>query len=273
MISRRSSGRAPVNSDMRSGFNRDKATLALQRAIKATFDDSRWHELGYLVGKHDVIVDHERLLRSLQWGDDDYGSCIFIVLPDLLGHDFRNLQTIAEFVGLRDWLRKKDTKLYAELYDDEAPELIVSLEHVEQAGGIHDVLELNRHAARIRHGIAADPAQAIGSAKELLETVLKTVIGDHEQKSRDDIPDLLKKAQTRLDLDPKGARGGETLRRTLSNLGQIVHGVAELRSLYGTGHGRSRSQELETAHARLVVNAAITVATFLLEIWQDQNNR
>ena len=150
MISRRSSGRAPVDTDMRSGFNRDKATLALQRAIKATFDDSRWHELGYLVGKHDVIVDHERLLRSLQWGDDDYSSCIFTVLPDLLGHDFRNLRTIAEFVGLRDWLRKKDTKLYAELYDDEAPEPIVSLEHVEQAAGIHDVLELNRHAARNR---------------------------------------------------------------------------------------------------------------------------
>jgi hypothetical protein len=87
MISRRLSGRAPVDTDMRSDFNRDKAILALQRAIKATFDDSRWHELGYLVGKHDVIADHERLLRSLHWGDDDYGSCVFAVLPDLLGHD------------------------------------------------------------------------------------------------------------------------------------------------------------------------------------------
>jgi hypothetical protein len=46
---------------------------------------------------------------------------------------------------------------------------------------MHDVLELNRHAARIRHGIAEDPAQAIGSAKQLLETVLKTVIGDKDE--------------------------------------------------------------------------------------------
>jgi hypothetical protein len=66
--------------------------------------------------------------------------------------------------------------------------------------GFINVLELNRHAARIRHGIAEDPAQAIGSAKELLETVLKTVIGDHGQKSRDDISELLKKAQAQLDL-------------------------------------------------------------------------
>jgi AbiJ N-terminal domain 5/Abortive infection C-terminus len=254
---------------MKRGFSRDKAILALQRAIKATFDDGRWQELGYLVGKHGLIVGHGRLLRSLHWGDEDYGGCIFDVLPELLGADFENLRTIEEFVGLREWLRGKEPKLYAELYDD-APEPVVPLEHVEEAAGIHVVLELNRHAARIRHGIAEDPAQAIGSAKELLETVLKTIIGDHGQKSRDDIPELLKKAQAQLDLDPKNASGSETLRRTLSNLGQVVHGVAELRTLYGTGHGRSKSHELEVAHARLVVNAAITIATFLLEIWQEQ---
>jgi hypothetical protein len=270
---RRPQKEVPVDTQMKRGFSRDKAILALQRAIKATFDDGRWQELGYLVGKHDVVVGHGRLLRSLHWGDDDYGGCIFDVLPGLLGADFQNLRTVEEFVGLREWLKQKEPKLYAELYDDDVPEPVVSLEHVEKAAGIHDVLELNRHAARIRHGIAEDPAQAIGSAKELLETVLKTVIGDHGQKSREDIPELLKKAQAQLDLDPKSASGSETLRRTLSNLGQVVHGVAELRSLYGTGHGRSKSRELEVAHARLVVNAAITIATFLLEIWQEQQRR
>src|SRR5277367_6391665 len=98
MISRQPLGRPPVDTAMRDGFNGDKAILALQRAIKATFDDGQWHELGYLVGKHDVVTGHERLLRSLHWGDDDYGSCIFNVLPDLLGHDFRNLRTVEEFV-------------------------------------------------------------------------------------------------------------------------------------------------------------------------------
>jgi len=255
---------------MKPGFDPGKAILALQHAIKATFDDGRWQELGYLVGKHDVIIGHARLLRSLHWGDDDYSGCIFDVLPKVLGSDFRNLRAIEEFVGLRGWLREREPKLYTELYDDVAPEPVISLEHVENAAVIHDVLELNRHAARIRHGIAEDPAQAIGSAKELLETVLKTIIGDHGQKSRADIPELLKKAQAQLDLDPKNAAGAETLRRTLSNLGQVVYGVAELRSLYGTGHGRSRSKELEIAHARLVVNAAITIATFLLEVWQER---
>jgi hypothetical protein len=118
-----------------------------------------------------------------------------------------------------------------------------------------------------------DPELAIGSAKELLESVLKTVTGDHSQKPVDDIHVLLKKAQQQLNLDPRGtnvaAPGAESLKRTLSNLGQVVIGVAELRTLYGTGHGRSKSIELELAHARLVVNAAISIATFLLEVWQE----
>ena len=122
-----------------------------------------------------------------------------------------------------------------------------------------------------------DPEQAIGSAKELLETVLKTVIGGHNLKPPDDIPFLLKKARTKLDLNPSAAGGAspaaDSLRRTLSSLGQIVVGVAEVRNLYGTGHGLCKSHELEIAHVRLVVNAAISIATFQLEVWQDRNQQ
>ena len=60
------------------------------------------------------------------------------------------------------------------------------------------------------------------------------------------------------------------MRRTLSNLGQVVLGVAEIQTLYGTGHGRIKSRELEIAHARLVVNAAVSIATFFAEVWQDR---
>lgn len=53
---RQPQGEVPIDTQMKRGFNRDKAILALQRAMKATFDDGRWQELGYLVGKHDVVV-------------------------------------------------------------------------------------------------------------------------------------------------------------------------------------------------------------------------
>jgi len=41
LTARRPQKEAPVDTQMKRGFSRDKAILALQRAIKATFDDHR----------------------------------------------------------------------------------------------------------------------------------------------------------------------------------------------------------------------------------------
>lgn len=254
---------------MKEHVPRNKVILALKRAIEATFDDGRWRELGYLTDTIDLIERHPRLLRSLYWGDPDYPACILQVLPQILGDQLERLEAVEKFVGLERWLRENDPDLYGDLYDADET---VPLDRVESVGKSLDVSELNQHAARIRHGIRSDPAHAIGAAKELLETVLKTVLGIHGVTPGRDIPELLKLAQKQLGLDPKSVDGAlpgaDTIRRILSNLGQVVVGVAEIRNLYGTGHGRSKSRELEISHARLVVNAAITLATFLLELWE-----
>lgn len=193
------------------------------------------------------------------------------MLPRIIRDDPEKLRIIEEFVGLEQWLKENDPALHAELYDTGER---VPLEVVEEAARKLDILELNRHAARIRKGIRDDPEQAIGSAKELLETVLRAVSGIEGVHSNEDIRSLLRRAQKELDLDPRAISdqvpGKETIRRILSNLGQIVTGVTEVRNIYGTGHGRLRSREVEIAHARLVVNAAITVATFLVEVANER---
>jgi len=257
---------------MKTNVNYNRAILALKRAIVATFDDGKWRELGYLTDSIEMISGHPRLLRSLHWGDDDYEGNVLAVLPRIIGNDPGKLRAVEEFVGLDQWLKENDLALRAEIYD--AGEM-VSLEEVEQAAKHLDIVELNKHAARIRNGIRDDPEQAIGSAKELLETTLKAVLRIEGERSADDISALLKRAQKELDLDPKAVTddtpGKETIKRVLSSLGQIVAGVAEVRNLYGTGHGRHRSRALEIAHARLVVNAAITIATFILEVANERS--
>ncbi len=256
---------------MKENANYNKAILALKRAIVATFDDGKWRELSYLTDSVERVAGHPRLLRSLAWGDNDYEGHVLTVLPGIIGGDREKLKIVENLVGLEQWLRENDPALHAELYDIGE---IVSLEEVESAAKHLDIVELNKHAARIRRGIQDDPEQAIGSAKELLETTLKAVLGIEGERSTDDLLDLLKKAQKELELDPKAVAGEtpgkETIRRTLSNLGQIVAGVAEVRNLYGTGHGRHHSRGLQIAHARLVVNAAITVATFMLEVANER---
>lgn len=257
---------------MKPDANRSKAILALKRAIEDTFDEAKWLELGYLTDSVDTIEGHARLLRSLFFGDPDYGENIFHVLPTVLGDRFENLRRVEEFVGLEDWLLKHDPQLHTELYGG----IPVPLEEIEKASKIHDVTELSQQIARISRSIPDDPGLAVGSAKDLLETVMKTVLADYGcSTDSDDIPALLKRVQKLLGLDPKAAvtiAGSKLLCRTLNNLGQVVIGVDQLRNLVGTGHRRSRGPQIDPVHARLAVNAAATIAIYLLEIWQSQRN-
>lgn len=135
-----------------------------------------------------------------------------------------------------------------------------------------DVEHLAMHVRRIEKALPDDPAAAIGAAKELLESTLKTILEGQGKMfgPSDDVPQLLKLVQTELELAPReidsAKRGAETIRRTLSNLGAIVLGVAELRNLYGTGHGKGRAHRgLGVRHARLAVSSAAALCMFLLE--------
>lgn len=60
--------------------------------------------------------------------------------------------------------------------------------------------------------------------------------------SGDDIPRLLKQVPSELELIPgdmdAAERGADIIRRTLSKLGAVAIGVAGLRHLYGTRHGK-----------------------------------
>ncbi len=81
------------------------------------------------------------------------------------------------------------------------------------------------------------------------------------------LPDLTKALAKELKLVPEGisdeAKGAETVRLVLRNLSSLTHYLAELRGLYGSGHGRDgRHRGLEPRHARLAVGAAVAFIDF-----------
>jgi hypothetical protein len=123
---------------------------------------------------------------------------------------------------------------------------------------------------RLEASLARDPTLAIGSAKEFVETCFKTILDERSisfSKS-DDLPQLGKKVFQNLALISQEtgdqSKGKEIIRRVLNNLASIVQGIAEIRNLYGTGHGQEgRKDELEARHAELVVGTAATLVTFL----------
>lgn len=135
-----------------------------------------------------------------------------------------------------------------------------------------DSAGLALHVRRIERALPDDPDAAIGASKELIESTLKTVLemmGCAYEPS-DDIPQLLKAVQSTLELAPKDVasakRGADVIKKTLSNLGSVAICIAELRNLYGTGHGKGASHRgLGPRHARLAVSASAALCMFLLE--------
>ena len=183
------------------------------------------------------------------------------VLTALIEHHVR------ENDGNRE-LRRKCCEIVARLQASSGPELDRLLEIARVA----DLTELQAQIGRIRQAVSSDPPLAIGSAKELVETVCKTLLGDMGVKVRPSLtlPALVRATAKELQLlpddVPEASRGRDVSRRILQNLATLADGLAELRNLYGTGHGKSgRSRGLSSRHARLSVGAMATLAVFLFE--------
>lgn len=75
--------------------------LPLKDAIAKGFDKENWFELGALTGCLDEVQGHNRLLRSLSWGDPDYPGNVFDVLVSMVERDPHNLSRIEGYVEHR----------------------------------------------------------------------------------------------------------------------------------------------------------------------------
>ena len=145
------------------------------------------------------------------------------------------------------------------------------IEAIRSLASSFDLPGLHLQIDRLAHAAEEDPSLAVGTAKEMVETICKTILEDRAAPSHDqDLPQLVRAVAKELALLPDDipnyAKGSEVIRRMLSNLNQVSQGIAELRNLYGTGHGRDgRFIGLKPRHARLAVGAAATLGIFLLE--------
>lgn len=139
--------------------------------------------------------------------------------------------------------------------------------------------QLQTQISRINAAIETDPALAIGTAKELVETTCKTILADlGEPAPTLDLGDLVKTTSKLLKLLPDGvpneAKGADAIRKTLRSLSATVAGLGEMRNYYGSGHGQDgRARGLTPRHARLAVGAAGTLAMFLFETHAARRGR
>lgn len=254
---------------MSLGQRQRRLIVAMKHCIEATFTDNEWSELATLTDSDNTVFRHPRLLRSYSFGDDDYDFHIQHVLQSMIESDPANQRVIVDYLDLTSWLKSEDFQEYVALFGH-SQLLIEEL----QNRSISNSFDVNQYVLRIQDSVDTDPELAIGSMKELLESLMKTILSQSwvTVTGKEDLPELLKKTQKTLKLDPAEfdtrAKGGNLIKRTLSNLGQIVTGISELRNLYGSGHGRPGPSGVTSRHARLVVNAGAALAVFLIETFE-----
>ena len=80
--------------------SRQKANrvFALHEFIRTHFTKSDWIKLGYLLDSQELIEEHPRLLRSLDFKDDDYEGNILQVLSKIIGENHGHLPEIERYV-------------------------------------------------------------------------------------------------------------------------------------------------------------------------------
>jgi hypothetical protein len=134
---------------------------------------------------------------------------------------------------------------------------------------------MQKEIERLENAIDRDPALAIGTAKDLIESCCKSILTKREVpfSRKADLPELTKLLAKELKLVPEGipdaAKGAETIRLILRNLSALTQYLAELRGLYGSGHGRDgKHRGLEPRHARLAVATAVAFIDFITETHQ-----
>lgn len=146
------------------------------------------------------------------------------------------------------------------------------LRHLSATATKLDAEYLATQVGRLAEAVEQDPGLAIGQAKELVETCCKTILAEAGDVDADrlDLAPLVKRTMAHLQLlpddIPEAAKGARTIKAVLGNLAMISQGMAELRNLYGTGHGKHGGhKQLPVRHARLAVGAATTLVMFLFD--------
>jgi hypothetical protein len=135
---------------------------------------------------------------------------------------------------------------------------------------------LHESLARIQVGLDKDPAAAIGSCKELVESLCKIILMQSgvSDASGEDLPSLYRKVADLLNLSaesvPGSAKGSASAQKILRTLSTTVQTLAELRNELGLGHGREKPSPALTRHARLALNSTVTVCEFLLDTWEER---
>jgi Abortive infection C-terminus len=138
-----------------------------------------------------------------------------------------------------------------------------------------DYISIDQEFNRALKNIEVSPRDAVSAACNILESIFKTYIEEEglTLPNKQDLQPIWKVVRIDLGLDSSKIEERDLL-EIISGLLATVSGIGALRTHASSAHGSGKQvYNLEPRHARLAVHGAHTLATFVLESWQEKRNR
>lgn len=129
---------------------------------------------------------------------------------------------------------------------------------------------------QMQKSVEMNPTDAIGKAKELVESCCKTILEENCLTVDEgwEIPRLIKETTCILDILPESVSNSiveDATKKLIGNLSQMPYQLATIRNKMGSGHGKANSfSGLEPRHAKLAVGAASALCWFLWETYEEK---
>jgi hypothetical protein len=138
-----------------------------------------------------------------------------------------------------------------------------------------DLTSIHEEFDRALRNVEGNPREAISAACNILESVCKIYIEDEglDKPKKQDLQAVWSVVRKDLGFDPSAIEDRD-LQEILSGLFATVNGIGALRTHGSSAHGSGRLRyRLQPRHARLAVHAAHTVASFVIESWDNKKRK
>ena len=245
--------------------------VAVATVVSRAMDESDWKKFALAHGLEHRVVDHDRFLRSLHWGDPDHDGLVLDLVRDLYRDDEEAFMELFDRCDVNSWLSKHEPDLLHWWNSTSDPLVTAIAKGLEEVEAVSNVIDLGEYSTRVQDALPHDPHQAIGATKDMVEAAMKTILDNRGVTGVDqlDFPALTTRCFSELGLtsNSQPTNDGERLvRKIASNAKRMLEAANELRNRAGTGHGRviGKQAEIETADASLVASVGLVLAAWLL---------
>ena len=138
---------------------------------------------------------------------------------------------------------------------------------------------INKQMSIMLENQSTNPTEAIGKAKELIESCCETILERNGITPNKDwkLNQLVDETMKLLEITPKHipdtAKEATAIKAILGSLRGIATNIAIIRNAYGSGHGKSASYKgLQERHAKLAIGSSVTLVNFLWDSFERKHS-